>query len=75
MAILTSGYGTGLTPKQKKALGFVLNPSQLRSKFAAFDPFKRDSSDILAGVGVGGAGFEGLLSNQDKKKKKKKWVY
>tara|TARA_R110001592_G_scaffold18806_1_gene77593 strand:- start:222 stop:662 length:441 start_codon:yes stop_codon:yes gene_type:complete len=26
MAILTSGYGTGLTPKQKKALGFVLGP-------------------------------------------------
>jgi len=24
---LTSGYGTGLTPKQKKALGFVLDPS------------------------------------------------
>jgi len=23
---LTSGYGTGLTDKQKKALGFVLNP-------------------------------------------------
>jgi len=27
MAILTSGYGTGLTDKQKKALAFGLNPS------------------------------------------------
>jgi hypothetical protein len=64
--------GAWLPDNGEEASGFVLNPSQLRSKFAAFDPFKRDSSDILAGVGVGGAGFEGLLSNKDKKKKKKK---
>ena len=29
-------------------------PSQVRSRFAAFDPFRRHEADILAGVGVGG---------------------
>jgi hypothetical protein len=32
----------------------VFNPSQVRSRFAAFDPFRRHEADILAGVGVGG---------------------
>ena len=32
----------------------TLNPSQVRSRFAAFDPFRRHEADILAGVGVGG---------------------
>lgn len=30
----------------------VLSPNQVRSKFAAFDPFKRNDADILAGIGV-----------------------
>ena len=30
------------------------NNSDIRSRFAAFDPFKRNSADILAGVGAGG---------------------
>ena len=29
-------------------------PSQVRSRFAAFDPMRRHEADILAGVGVGG---------------------
>ena len=29
-------------------------PSQIRSRFAAFDPMRRHEADILAGVGVGG---------------------
>ena len=32
----------------------TLNPSQVRSRFAAFDPMRRHEADILAGVGVGG---------------------
>ena len=30
------------------------NNSDIRSRFAAFDPFRRHEADILAGVGVGG---------------------
>jgi hypothetical protein len=30
------------------------NPANIRSRFAAFDPFRRHEADILAGVGVGG---------------------
>ena len=29
-------------------------PSQVRSRYAAYDPFRRHEADILAGVGVGG---------------------
>jgi hypothetical protein len=41
----------------------VFDPTMVRSRFAAFDPFKRRSSDILAGVGAGGLGLglKGLL--------------
>ena len=30
----------------------ILRPNQLRSRFAAFNPLKRKSSDLLAGVGA-----------------------
>lgn len=32
----------------------ISNPANIRSRFAAFDPFRRHEADILAGVGVGG---------------------
>jgi hypothetical protein len=32
----------------------IKNPANIRSRFAAFDPFRRHEADILAGVGVGG---------------------
>lgn len=32
----------------------IVPPSNIRSRFAAFDPFRRHEADILAGVGVGG---------------------
>ena len=35
--------------------------SQIRSRFAAFDPAKRGSSDLLAALGLGGLGY-GLMS-------------
>jgi hypothetical protein len=31
----------------------IFDPSLVRSKFAAFDPFRRNEADILAGVGAG----------------------
>jgi hypothetical protein len=47
------------------------NPSDIRSRFAAFDPFKRNEADILAGVGVGVPVASGLLDIEDKKVPKK----
>jgi len=44
----------------------IFNPSDVRSRFAAFDPFRRNEADILAGVGVG-VPTAGLL---DEKKRK-----
>jgi hypothetical protein len=32
----------------------ISNPANIRSRFAAFDPFRRYEADLLAGVGVGG---------------------
>ena len=53
MAILTSGYGTGLTPKQKKALGFVLNPSISDSRDGKST--LNDVETIIAGDGADNA--------------------
>lgn len=39
----------------------VFDPTMVRSRFAAFDPLKRNSGNILAGVGAGGVGL-GLRS-------------
>jgi hypothetical protein len=40
----------------------ILDPSAVRSRFAAFDPAKRDSADLLAGV----AGLPGVASFLDR---------
>lgn len=44
-------------------------PNQIRSRFAAFDPSKRESADLLAGlapyVGIGGLISLGLLSPEE----------
>ena len=53
MAILTSGYGTGLTDKQKKALGFVLNPSISDSRDGKST--LNDVETIIAGDGADNA--------------------
>ncbi len=47
---------------------FLFNPSQLRSVNAAFDPFRRNEANILAGVAAAPTG----LLTIDKEKKKKK---
>jgi hypothetical protein len=45
------------------------NPNQLRSRFAAFDPFRRNEADILAGLGVGVPSINFLDKEKPKKKK------
>ena len=49
----------------------AMNPAVLRSRFAAFDPFRRNQNDILAGVGVGVPVSSGLLDIENKKVPKK----
>jgi hypothetical protein len=49
----------------------MFNPSNVRSRFASFDPFRRNEADILAGVGVGVPVASGLLDIEDKKVPKK----
>lgn len=39
----------------------VMKPSNIRSRFAAFNPAKADSTDVLAGVGAGGLGLAAAL--------------
>ncbi|UOF78806.1 DNA repair protein [Caudoviricetes sp.] len=45
----------------------VIIPSNIRSRFAAFDPMQRNSANILAGGAAGGIGINALyqLMNQD----------
>ena len=43
-----------LYSKQRGDVLSLQNPQDIRSRFAAFDPFRRHEADILAGVGVGG---------------------
>lgn len=49
--------------KSGKNIVFVKDPAQIRSKFAAFDPAKIESKDILAGIG--GIGALGAARNPD----------
>jgi hypothetical protein len=45
----------------------VFDPTMVRSRFAAFDPLRRNSGNILAGVGAGGVGLglKGLLYDEE----------
>jgi hypothetical protein len=40
----------------------ILDPRNIRSRFAAFDPEKRNSADIMAGIGAGGIAAAPMLS-------------
>jgi len=60
-----SVVGTGLTGETQRT---VLDPAQIRSINAAFDPFRRNEADILAGVAAAPVG----LLTVDKEKTKKK---
>lgn len=53
---------------QKDSTYLNFNPQDVRSRFAAFDPFRRDEADILAGVGVG-LPVSGLIDKQEPIKK------
>jgi hypothetical protein len=48
-----------------------IKPENIRSRFAAFDPFRRNEADIMAGVGVGVPVASGLLDLENKKETKK----
>jgi hypothetical protein len=57
------GYDSLVSPRDK--IINVFDPSQIRSKFAAFDPKKASSGNISAGLGAVGLGAGALLgSNQ-----------
>ena len=44
------GFDSAWLPDGNESTGFVLEPNQLRSRFAAFDPMRRNSPDLLAGL-------------------------
>ena len=49
-----------------------LNPANLRSRFAAFDPFRRNESDVLAAMVAAPIGLLGIQKEKPKKKRGKK---
>jgi hypothetical protein len=49
----------------------IFNPANIRSRFAAFDPFRRHEADILAGVGIGGMLDPEAVSEEFRKKERK----
>ena len=66
--------GAWLPSSSNESSGFVMNPNQLRSKFAAFDPAKASSPDLLGNIrpdlaiGMGASSLAGLAAyNQYKK--------
>jgi hypothetical protein len=68
-AIKKAGYAGAKSKKSQVPNQVVtFDPRNIRSRFAAFDPMRRDSSDLLAGsAGVG----IGALINPPKEKKEK----
>ena len=44
------GYDSAWLPDGNESTGFVLEPNQLRSRFAAFDPARIHENDLLAGA-------------------------
>lgn len=48
--ILKNTYDPGAGPSKLIDVGVVFDPSQIRSRFAAFDPTRMKEADILAGV-------------------------
>lgn len=48
--ILKNTYDPGGGPAKLIDVGVVFNPNQIRSRFAAFDPTRRNEPDLLAGA-------------------------
>ena len=65
----TGGKGGGSNVGHQVVIPF--QPSQIRSRFAAFDPFRRHEADILAGVGIGGMLDPEFVSEEFRKKERK----
>jgi hypothetical protein len=64
--IMLNTFDPGAGKAELVDVGVVFEPSQIRSKFAAFDPTRTKESSILAGsAGVGGAGLLGAGMYQD----------
>lgn len=68
--IKREGYGGAkvINPVTKEATMMVLEPNQIRSVNAAFDPFRRNEADILAGLLAVPA--TQLMKPEEKKKKR-----
>ena len=49
-------------------IAVVFNPNQIRSKFAKFDPLKKDSANLLAGTGAAAFGLSALSNRIEEKK-------
>jgi hypothetical protein len=56
--IKTPLVGNAYIPGREADAYTVLNPANIRSRFAQFDPAKQDSSDLLAGLAPGGLAME-----------------
>ena len=72
--IMTNTFDPGAGTAKLIDVGVVFNPSQIRSKFAQFDPAKMGSTDILAAglpVGLIGSTQVDLPKKQEKKPTKK----
>ncbi len=61
-------------PRYNEKFNIPWNANQVRSRFAAFDPMKRDSADLLASMPplIGATTLGAYLYNEDKKNKNKK---
>lgn len=54
-------------------MGVIFDPKNIRSRFAAFDPMRRDSSDLLAGLALPIVAAPVVMANtKDKRKERKK---
>lgn len=67
MVIAEKTYGDNVGLKNY----LLQDPSRIRSRFAAFDPMRRDSSDLLAGLALPVVAAP-VVSESDKKKRKDK---
>jgi hypothetical protein len=68
------GGGSGWPGLGNNLIGdtmFHFDPRNIRSRFAAFDPMRRDSSDLLAGIALPVVAAP-VVSESDKKKRKDK---
>jgi hypothetical protein len=56
-------FDPGGGPSKLIDVGVVFNPNQIRSRFAAFDPSRKNDPDILAGA----LPFTALLDEENRK--------